>query len=394
MKFHPRSVSRRRAATIAAAGLTIALLAACSSQPSSGPSTTSPNSSAGVPASVTAAVAAGYRGNSTTPPSSSPAISPGHDVWVVSAFQQVSGLAKIAKEVQAAATEIEWKSSVCDGQNNPTQWASCVRQAVAAGADAIVLAGVDCAAVAAPLEEAKRAGVKIGGVSSFDCNDATQGGGKALFDATVGYTPDVTNTAEFFERAGRLRADWIIAQTNGKAKVLHVAFKGVAIGDYLAKGFEEQLREKCPECSITGTVSITPSEIPQLRQKFETGLLQASTTNAISVDLDFMLTAGIQPALLQASVGNKVVLGGECVQETLDYIRQGGGVQACVGFSNGRASWSIVDQLNRAFAGEKNAKDGVGSQIIDATHNLPESGPYEGAFDYRAAYAKLWSVAG
>ena len=394
MKFHTKRGIARRASLAATAIIAVALLAGCSTPTQGGD--TSPSAGAGaVPASVTQAVAAGYKGNSTAPPSSSPKISRGHNVWVISAFQQVSGLAQIAREVQAAATKLGWKSSVCDGQNQPTQWSSCIRQAVAAGADAIVLDAVDCGAVAEPLAQAKAAGVKIAGISAFDCNDPSQGGGKSMFDATVGFTNDIKSTADFYEKTGRLRADWIIDKTDGKAKVLHVAFQGVAIGEYLSKGFTEELSEKCPGCSIVGTVSITPSEIGQLRQKFETGLLQATSANAIAVDLDFMLTAGVEPAIVQAGVGNKVVLGGECVQETLDYIRAGGGVQACVGLSNGRAAWSIVDQLNRVFDGDKTVKDGIGTQIIDATHNLPKAGgPYEGALDYRAVYSKLWSAAG
>ncbi|MBC3762639.1 sugar ABC transporter substrate-binding protein [Quadrisphaera oryzae] len=385
-----------RALLVAAAATAAALvLAACSSATGATSATGgSGASSAAVPAAVTDAVAAGYQGLSTAPPTSSPAVSPGHDLWVVSAFQQVSGLAKIASEAQAAAAAIGWKATVCDGQNNPAQWSTCVRQATAAGADAILLAGVDCAPVSEALAEARRGGVKVTGVASFDCDDPTQGGGAPQFDAKLGYTDGVTGTGDFYEKAGRLRADWVIAKTGGSAKVLHVAFKGVSIGEYLSKGFTEELAAQCPGCSVVGTVAITPSEIGQLRQKFDSALLKAPDANVVVTDLDFMLSAGVQQSLQQNPSSGRVVLGGECVQETLDYIRAGGGAQACVGFSNGRAAWAAVDQLNRAFDGQPGVTDGVGSQIIDAERNLPAAGSaYEGDLDYRATYTQLWKAA-
>ncbi|MEH3075602.1 MAG: substrate-binding domain-containing protein [Quadrisphaera sp.] len=391
-----RTPTRTARGLLAAAGAAAAavLLAACTSASGAAPGEPDASgSAAAVPAAVTAAVAAGYEGLSTAPPTSSPAVSPGHDLWVVSAFQQVSGLAKIASEAQSAATAIGWRSTVCDGQNNPAQWSTCVRQATAAGADAILLAGVDCAPVSEALAEARRGGVKVTGVASFDCDDPTQGGGASQFDAKLGYTEGVTGTGDFYEKAGRLRADWVIAQTGGSAKVLHVAFKGVSIGEYLSKGFTEELAAQCPGCSVVDTVAITPSEIGQLRQRFDSALLKNPQANVVVTDLDFMLSAGVQQSLQQNPSSGRVVLGGECVQETLDYIRAGGGAQACVGFSNGRAAWSAVDQLNRAFDGQPGVVDGVGSQIIDAEQNLPAAGSaYEGALDYRATYAQLWKA--
>ncbi len=103
-------------------------------------------------------------------------------------------------------------------------------------------------------------------------------------------------------------------------------------------------------------MTITPSDIPQLRQKFETGLLEAGDVDAISVDLDFMLTLGIQRRSCRPALGDTLVLGGECVIETLDYMRAGGGVNACIGFSNGRASWSVIDQLTASTLARKRSR--------------------------------------
>jgi len=381
------------------AGITVGalLLSACSSpavEPSTAPGGVASGGS--VPAEVSAAVSAAYQGTSGALPDSSPAVSAGHRLWIVSAFQQVPGLAYVSAQLGDASTALGWSSSVCDGQNNANgAWATCIRQGVASGADTIVLVSVDCAPVAQALAEAKAANIAIAGISSFDCSDPSQGGGQAMFDTQLQYGDGIDGIADFFEQSGKLRADYVIDKTGGAAKVLHVEFTGVAIGDYLSKGFTQELAARCPGCEVVGTVSITPADIAQMRQKFETGMLQASGANAIVVDLGFMLAGGIQQSLVASNAGDgRVVLGGECTQDEIGYLHDGNGIQACIAISNGRAAWSLADQLNRFFNGQQAVSDGIGWTLLDAASpNLPAAGQnYDGPLDYRAGYKALWNL--
>jgi ribose transport system substrate-binding protein len=388
---HPRRAAKR--ALIAAFAGVALTLAGCSAP---APEATDPGGAGDVPAEVQANVDAAYAGTSGPLPDSSPAVSPGHDVWVVSAFQQVSGLAKIAEEIQAGAEVLGWTSGVCDGQNDPGVWSTCIRQGVAAGADTLVLAGVDCGATKQALVEAKEAGVTVAGISAFDCSDPSQGGSESLFDVSVQYGEGFTDVADYFTQVGKLRADYLIATSGGTAQVLHVAFAGVAIGDYIAKGFTEELAT-CEGCSIVGTVTITPPDVPNLRTMFETGLLQASDATAIVTDLDFMLALGVQQALEATDIGDTTVLGGECTVDTVAFMRGGGGVQACIGFSNGRTAWSLLDGINRFYHGEEPVPSTIGWQIYDAGNEADwpaEGEPFEGPVDYREGYSALWAAAG
>jgi ribose transport system substrate-binding protein len=388
---HPRRAAKR--ALIAAFAGVALTLAGCSAP---APEATDPGAAGDVPAEVQANVDAAYAGTSGPLPDSSPAVSPGHDVWVVSAFQQVSGLAKIAEEIQAGAEVLGWTSGVCDGQNDPGVWSTCIRQGVAAGADTLVLAGVDCGATKQALVEAKEAGVTVAGISAFDCSDPSQGGSESLFDVSVQYGEGFADVADYFTQVGKLRADYLIATSGGTAQVLHVAFAGVAIGDYIAKGFTDELAT-CEGCSIVGTVTITPPDVPNLRTMFETGLLQASDATAIVTDLDFMLALGVQQALEATDIGDTTVLGGECTVDTVAFMRGGGGVQACIGFSNGRTAWSLLDGINRFYNGEEPVQSTIGWQIYDAGNEADwpaEGEPFEGPVDYREGYSALWAAAG
>jgi ribose transport system substrate-binding protein len=367
------------------------VLAGCSSAADTGGSG-GDGASAQAAADAMTAVDAAFAGTSTQPPTTAPAPATGKTVWVLSAFQQVANLAYLTDSTVEAARSLGWDTQVCDGQNNTDgAWAKCVRQAVAAGASAIVLESIDCAPVAQALAEAKAAGVLIASLTSFDCDDPTQGGGQKMFDVSVPFVGGTT-TAQSYQSSGQLRADWVIAQTQGAAKVVHVEFRGVAFGEYLADAFNQRMGE-CSGCEIVGTVVITPADVPTIRQKFETAMLQHPEANAVAVDVDFMLPAGIQQALTTSGATDLTVAGGECSVDSVGYLHTGGGIQMCVGQSLGWLAYAGVDGLVRAFAGQPAVDSGLGEQLVDADRNLPDQGgQYTGPFDYAAAYTKAWGV--
>ncbi|MGP4105257.1 substrate-binding domain-containing protein, partial [Nonomuraea sp. KM90] len=238
--------------------LSLAACGASSGAQDSAASVTSPQ----VIAQATAAVNQAYAGDYAAPPSKAPRPEPGKNIWIISAWQQVHALVYQGEQVAAAAKALRWQVQVCDGRNNENgAQASCVRQATAAKADGIVLLAVDCAPVRQALVEAKQAGVKIASFSSFDCDDPTQGGSAALYDAPARHFAGDPTVAGFYSRLGRLRADTVIAKTQGEAKILHVAFSDVAMGDYQAKGFTKRIAD-CAGCQIVGTLKISPADVP------------------------------------------------------------------------------------------------------------------------------------
>ena len=59
---------------------------------------------------------------------------------------------------------------------------------------------------------------------------------------------------------------------------------------------------------------------------------------------------------------------------------------------SGEAPRAAVDSMNSLFRGEKPAFSGLGWQLVDATHNLPASGPWIPPVDFKAVYEKAWGV--
>jgi ribose transport system substrate-binding protein len=332
-------------------------------------------------------------GNYTAPPADAPEPVKGKDIWIISAWQQVHALAYQAERVSEAAELLGWEAKACDGQNNANGgWAGCVRQAVAAGADGLVLLSVDCASTKQALAEARSKGVKIASYSGFDCDDPTQGGGDPMFDAPAAHLASAPTISEWYTELGRVRAQVAIAASEEPAKVLHVTFKGVAFGDYVAQGFRDGMKA-CEDCEIVDTVEVAASEVPQIRQKFESALVKSPDANVVAVDVDYFLTAGIQPALVAANRPELTVVGSECQDENLGYIQSGKGEQFCFGTSAGYRAYSTVDALNRAFHGEKPVPAGSGFQLVTSEENLPAEGEaFEGPIDYVAAYRETWGL--
>ncbi|MGP4025540.1 substrate-binding domain-containing protein [Actinomadura sp. 3N407] len=372
-------------------GLLAAALVACGSSDSrrSGGGTTSPQ----VIAEASRAVERAYTGGYTEPPADAPKPVSGKDIWIISAWQQVHALVKQAEGVSEAAKVLGWNARVCDGRNNENGgWTGCVRQATAAKADGIVLLAVDCAPVRQALVEAGRAGIKIASYSGFDCDDPTQGGSTALFDVPAQPFAAAPTLAGFYTSLGRLRADTVIAKTEGKAKIVHVSFQDVAMGDYMAKGFTDRIAA-CGGCEIVGSVKVSPADVPVIRQKFETTLLKNPQADVVTVDIDHFFVAGVQQALVSANRPELMVVGGECQIENVDYIRSGKGQQICYGISVGYRAYTTIDALNRSFQGKRPVPGGVGIQLVDESHNMPAPGAeYVGPMDYAGLYKKAWNL--
>ncbi|MEU8307169.1 substrate-binding domain-containing protein [Actinomadura sp. NPDC048955] len=391
--YHP---TRRRAPFLAVLlALPLSLtLAACGSARSEGSAGTV--TSAQVLKESTDAVTRAYgTADYTEPGADGPRPASGKNIWVISAWQQVHALVYQGQEVSAAAASLGWKTQVCDGRNNENGgWGGCVRQATAARADGIVLLAVDCAPVRQALVEARRAGVKIASFSGFDCDDPSQGRSKALFDAPARFSAATPTLADFYTRMGRLRADTVIAKTKGEAKILHVSFEDVAMGEYQAKGFTDRIAA-CGGCRIVDSVKISPADVPGIRQKFETALLKHPQVDVVTVDIDHFFVAGVQQALVAANRPGLLVVGGECQIDNMNYIRSGKGQEICYGASAGYRAYATVDALDRAFQGSPPATAGVGLQIIDRTRNMPAPGTeYTGPVDYSALYKKAWNRQG
>jgi ribose transport system substrate-binding protein len=338
-----------------------------------------------------AAVTAGYKGTYGPAPTSGPTAVTGKTVWVISCGQAAYSCSIPAGHAMEAVQAIGWKGNLCDGKLDPSVEGACVQQAVAAGANAVLLAGIDCSGLSAPLKAAKAAGLKIVDPLGFDCDDPSVGG-TPVFDAPMelnGYA----NLKDYITDWGASKAAWIIGN-NPNAKVIDVTLGGVLVPTYADQGFVAMMK-KCAGCSIVDTVQLSLQDVGggTVQQKIETALQQHPEATVIHPPFDSAIPAWVVGALKDTGRTNMTVMGSECFETNLDLIRTGGGESACSAIPDEWLEWAAVDSLNRLWSGETVSQlpdSGAGFQLVDKTHNLPASGAYVTPVDFKSAYLKVW----
>lgn len=414
MKRSPRT-SQRRGLAVGAALL--ALTAACGASstgassvgaaPTSGTSPTagaSPASgaSADFVATAKAAVEQNYIGTDRPLPSSAPKPQAGKNVWIISCLQAAEGCAVPAAGAKAAGELIGWKMTVFDGKGSPDVYAKGIRSAAAAKADGIILDVIDCVAAKQALVDAKAAGVKVFAFYSLDCDDPYIKG-QPVFDASLQYINGRTYADQTENAYSKSVADYVIAKTTGKAKIIMFTEDDILVGKHLYAGFENNLKP-CTTCEVVKKVPFTLADLVggKLQAKAAAALTQHPEANVLYAPYDSALTLGIAQAVLASGRNEQVlVTGGEGLTPNIGFLRGNKGQDFAAGSPSQWVGWAAVDGMNRLLQGQPQVDEGIGSQTMDREHNLPSvTSYYDGNVgpdgkpkaDYQANFKKIWSV--
>lgn len=388
---------------IAISGLAL-VLAACSSGGSSSSGSTSSGSSGPAASSSTSlapfeqALQADYKGHFTAPPSTAPKPPKNMNLWIISCGQASAGCADPVANSKEAAQLLGWKATVFDGNFGiGDAYDTGIRQAIAAHANAIIVLGVNCNQAKSGFQAAKAAGIPIIGANSYDCSDPQVNDGSDLFTATVKYTPEYSGGAGSIEYAdGVAKADWIIVHTNGQAKVINTDFAGLTGGVYMNQGFVAEMA-KCKTCQIVKTITYSPPDTSNgnLKNAFSSAVVQYPQANAAVNISDGIVLPNDFPQAIQSAgrTSSFCIVSTEGYAAATALIRGNDGICAETPFDSNWLGWGAVDTVIRVLDHQPAVYEGMGVQVIDATHNLPASGvDYKAPVNYKADYEKAWGV--
>jgi ribose transport system substrate-binding protein len=349
----------------------------------------------GVPSFVKnaqAVVDADYQGNFLPVPTAGPTAVRGKNVWLISCGEAFQACADHTKSFRRAADALGWKLTVADSKADPSVAAAAIQQAIAAKADLIAIIAVDCAGIKNALLQAKDAGIPVVASFAADCNESGKND-QPLFTASVKVKGE-NSILDLYERWGADKADYIIAKSNGKAKVIDVANVDQLVQVHNEIGFRREMT-KCTTCSIVDRVKFSFSQVPTgLEQKLSAALLQHPEATAVYIPLDALMSLGAGNALKQAPNRNLIIIGGECLDPNLTLIKQGQQT-ACLGWTFKWFAWSLADVANRILAGQAPSdipNEGSGWLLIDKDHNFPASGTFTPPVDYESEYKKVWGA--
>ena len=378
-----------------------ALLAACSSSSSSTTGTTSGTSSASSSASATSPADAGVAlaqatvtklGATTSsypvPTASVPGVSKlkGRTVFYIPLLQDVPTFAVAAQTMKAALARAGLKLQVCDGQAQPTAVASCVQQAVGAGAAGIVLDAIPYGMAYSALNAAVAKGVPV-----LVADQVPQPASTPNTDH-VSYLPGAQDQASQI-------AWWIIADSNGKANA--IIAEEIDNPSSIAQVTDSLAiyKKYCPACVITVkqiSASTTALEAAAASSNLQTHPDATYYYTEFEDSLQPTIQ-GIQQDGKASAISLAVAAG---TVNGLGLLKSGSLLKAVVVVDEAYEGWALTDQILQMATGTAPVQETIPTRLfteqnigtIQITTADQASGVWFGNTSFEDDFAKLWGV--
>ncbi|MFE2674164.1 substrate-binding domain-containing protein [Streptomyces hygroscopicus] len=286
----------------------------------------------------------------------------------------------VAQGVQEAAKLVRWSVRTLNGKGTPAGYRSAFKQALDLKPDGIVIAGLGPESVPDEIKKAKAAGIPVVGWHAAPTPGPD--GRPELF----------TNVSTRVEDVARISADWIIARSNGRAGVVLFTDATVAF----AKRKSDLIKKELAACSDVKVLSYRNIPIPEVSKRAvgEVRSLLSRygdqwTYSAAINDLYFRHAASALRAAGKDGAGAPFNIGaGDGDPSAFQRVNGKQYQAATVPEPLSEHGWQIVDEFNRAFAGEP--ASGYVSPVHIATDTNSGGALSWDSEGYRQAYRKIW----
>jgi ribose transport system substrate-binding protein len=318
-------------------------------------------------------------------PTTGPKAQTGKTIICVNSDSRNGGVKGVADGITEAAKAIGWNSRIIDGRGDVQGRGQALGQAIALKPQGIVINGFDAKEQQSLVDQANAQGIAVVGWHAAPVAGAIEKP-KVFFNVT---TPA--------EETAKAAADLAIANSNGNAGV--VIFTDSAFTIALAKSNAmSDVIKQCKTCQILETriqsLGSATKDMPQitasLLQKYGEKWTYSLAINDLYFDgmVPSLTAAGIKPTgqLFNISAGDGST-------SAYQRIRSNQYQFATIPEPLNLQGWQLVDELNRAFAGEK--PSGFTNKVHIVTHeNIEFDGGKNSVFDpdngYRDHYKKIW----
>lgn len=296
-----------------------------------------------------------------------------------------AGCVNEGNEEKAVAESLGWKVDLVDGKFDPTVWNQAVKQAAESGVDGIISISADPNLMAEAMGIVQKK--KIPFVLT---NQAPDDADIAGVDTYVGPDP---------VQGGKDIADWIIADSKGRANVLLIDAPGFTNILKRSASIASSLKADCKGCKVTSTDMSAATVGTTLAPLVTSRIQQDPKLNYVIAPDDCCVSfanQGIQQAGKTAST--KVIsIGG--FTEQLAELRKGSGPTAAdLATPNRYMGWLAVDSLARRMAGLPTEKFWAAPQRLFTTANADDVSAdktklgWNLDFDYRAQFQDMWGI--
>jgi ribose transport system substrate-binding protein len=319
-------------------------------------------------------------------PSTGPKAAGPKTIVVLASDMKNGGVLGVTKGIEEAAAAIGWQVQVIDGAGSISGRTAAFGQGLALRPDGIVINGFDAVEQRPGLEAAAQANIPIVAWHAAPTIGPVEG------------TPVKANVSTDPMAVSRAAAAWAVVDAGGKPGV--VIFTDSAFSIAIAKSDAMKAAVEAMGGTVLSVedtpIADTASRMPQLT----TALLQRygdQWTHALAINdiyFDFM-----GPSLAAAGIAGdgapKAVAAGDGSESAYQRIRSGQYQAVTVAEPLNLQGWQLVDELNRAFAGQP--WSGYVSPLHLVTRdNVEFDGGPQNTFDpengYRDHYKTIWGV--
>jgi ribose transport system substrate-binding protein len=292
---------------------------------------------------------------------------------VCQGFQQ--GLAPAAKA-------LGWKMKFQPFAPTPEGIQSAMNAAIKAHPDGIFETGIDIAILKTVLPAAQKAGIPI--VSGYE--------------PTAPAPPIIANIADGprNELAPKLAADWIAADSAGKAHVAVFNIKLYPILNLTTNAFKAELTRVCPDCSVKEIDQQVTDVGTKIPANAVSNLQRDPKLNYLAFAFGDM-SNGVPAALKGAGLQGKAKIIGYGAGSPANVANVAKGDEAAeTAYSIPYGGWRALDAFARKFVGDDPSIDTTavnpGMIFTKANAKGGTSWDYSVAPDYQAEFKKLWHV--
>jgi ribose transport system substrate-binding protein len=293
------------------------------------------------------------------------------------------GISALATGVQQAAAAIGWTVKVIDGQATVQGRTNAMGQAMALKPAGIILGGFDATEQKAAITEAAAAKIPVVGWHA----GATPGP-----DPADGLFTNVTTDPL---EVATLAAYYAIADSNGTAGVVIYTDSQYQIAIDKANKMRDIIQQ-CGGCTVLAYVD---SPIAQAQQDMPS--LVASELQKYGSKFTYMLAingnyfAGSRAALVDAGLKGTdpphAVAAGDGDAAEFQRIRNNDYQAASVAEPLYLQGWQLIDELNRALAGQP-ASGYIAPPGLITHANVPAGNVFDPNSGYRNNFKKIWGV--
>ena len=316
-------------------------------------------------------------------PKTGPKAAKNKTIIYVAQTMQNGGVAGAAAGVKEAAKAIGWKVRVIDGQGTTAGMADAMSQAVTLKPAGIVVGGFDPATVKSSIDAAKAAKIPVIGWHAA---------------ATSGPQPSLglySNVTTLRADVSKISADWVIADSKGEGGVVIFTDSSIPFAEGKSQEIKAEI-ETCPSLKLLEYANIPIGDsISTLVASKTTALLAQygdKWTHSISINGGLYITpmaAALRSAGKSGTGFPHNVGAGDGSADEYQRITAGEYQSVTVPEPLTMQGWQIVDEFNRAFAGQK-ASGYVPVVHLVTKDNAGTSTVWDPQNGYRTQYKKIW----